>query len=121
MDNVTDARAIKFLNEVARPLADVIAGLFAFGPAALAEYEAKGLATLFGLPANALTIEAVPNYAAITPLALIDGSPTDGRTPFINLELLAALRMVRFLASMGAADGGAASNLALKIAVNPRG
>lgn len=121
MDSVTDARAVKFVNERVRPLADLIAGLFAEGPAVLAEWEAKGLATLFGLPANALSIEAAPNYAAITPLALADGSPADGRTPFLNLELLAALRMVRYLAGLGAMDGGAAANLALKIAVNPRG
>ena len=121
MDNVIDARAIKFVNERVRPLADLIAGLFAHGPEVLAEYEAKGLATLFGVPATALTVDTPPDCTTIIPLGITDGSPADGRTPFLNLELLAALRMVRYLNGLGAQDAGAASKLALKIAVNPRG
>ena len=121
MDSVTDARAIKFANERLRPLADLTARLFAEAAAALAEYEAKGLAPLFGLPADALTIDAPPNYAAITPLAIADGSPADGRTPILNVEVLMSLRMEKFFGALGAQDGGAAMKLALKIAVNPRG
>lgn len=121
MDSVTDARAVRFANEKLRPLADLVAGLFMSGGATLAEYEAKGLAAVFGLPADALLSDAPPDYAKIVPLAIADGSPADGRTPVMNVELLAALRMVRYLAGLGAQDGGAAAKLALKISVNLRG
>ena len=110
---------LTFVNEVIRPLADLVAGIMDKPKAVLDTFASKGLAADFGFAESLVTQDAPlqgSDYAAITPAII----PTnDSRTPFSNIELLAFLRIVRFLGSALDADP-AAKLLIRKIAVNPR-
>lgn len=110
---------IRFCNEVVRPLADLVAGIMDKPKAVLDTFASKGLATDCGFAESLVTQDAAlqaSDYAAITPAMIPTG---DDRTPFSNIELLAFLRIIRFLGASLDADP-AAKLLIRKIAVNPR-
>lgn len=110
---------LSFVNEVIRPLADLVAGIMDKPKAVLDTFASKGFAADCGFADSLVTQDApleLADYGAITPEVI----PTnDSRTPFSNIELLAFLRIVRFLGAALDADP-AAKLLIRKIAVNPR-
>lgn len=110
--------AIKFVNEKVRITAKKLAELMVTVREFIQELDADML--------NLLQIDSVmfnkvedltnEDYASISLDLYSDGSPTDGRRPLTNAEVLAWLRIIRFLYNVGTADNERVERIARKIA-----
>lgn len=103
MPDITNPQAVRFANEVIRPLADAYAQLYFRTQAVAAEWVAQNIGGI------------IPNTAD----TIIDGSAQDGRAQITGADVnLFAGQAVAFLAD---ADANAKLKLKtmLRIAVNP--
>lgn len=113
----------KFLNEVLRPEADRLAGIVRRPADFLAEWAAKGIGPLLGVPDELLTRETplLPqDYATVDGTPLDDGRAAEGVVQLSAREVLAFYRIYRSLAAQLAADPHVEA-VARRIAINPRG
>jgi hypothetical protein len=114
-----NADTTRYVNEVIRPTADRVAGLMLLPKEVIDVFLAKDLAADLGFAESLVTREEpleLADYGAITPAIIQSG---DDRTAISNIEVLAFLRIIRFLGAALDADP-AAKQLVRKIAVNPR-
>lgn len=99
---ITDAQAIKFSNERARPLADRLCQLYFYSKALVAEFDANGLNKLF---ADSEVVD--------------DGSDKDGRHPIIGLDVKTVVDLSRQYITDFESGVNAKLDSSLKVAVNP--
>lgn len=103
MADITNPQAVRFANEVIRPLADAYAQLYFRTQAVAAEWAAQNIGAL------------IPN----TPDVVVDGSALDGRPQITGTDVnLFAAQAVAFIADADA-NGKVKLNTMLRIAVNP--
>lgn len=115
---IDNPNAVKFANERVRVTARLLAELVNTVRAFDLELD-EPLAGVLGVPWDLVTqLEDLTNedYGTVSPDVYADGSPGDGRRTLTNVELLAWVRVIKFLSRLAAADDGRVERLARKIA-----
>lgn len=115
--------AIKFVNEKVRVTARKLAELMVTVREFIQELDTDMLNLLQIDPVMFNKAEDLTNedYASISLDLYQDGSPGDGRRPISNAEVLAWLRIIRFLYNVGIADNERVERIARKIAFAQQG
>lgn len=103
MPDITSPDIVRWANEKARPLADLVAGAFQGMMLYAQAWDSKGLG------------QVVPNDSSV----IVDGSEFDGRTPITGSDLHELKVLVDDLVAMGVGENSRIP-VVLKVAVNPR-
>lgn len=103
MTDITDPAAVRWSNERARPLADLVAGAFQGMVLYAQAWDSKGMGSL------------IPDDNSVVD----DGSAVDGRTPITGHDLHELRALVTDLVAMGAGQNSRMPTV-LKASVNPR-
>ena len=120
---ISNPIAIKFVNEKVRVTAKKLAELMVTVREFIQELDPQMLQTLGIDPAMFNKAEDLTDadYASISLDIYADGSEFDGRRPIANAEVLAWLRIIRFLYNVGISDNERVEKLARKIAFGQQG
>jgi len=102
MADITDPEAVRFCNEVIRPLADTATRYYYAALAAINVWEATGMAA------------KIPNAANV----VVDGSAQDGRSPITGAKVNGLKNHVAAMLADLQAGGNAKLNVLLQIEVN---
>lgn len=102
MPDITDPQAVRYCNEVIRPLADKATEYYYKAVAALNEWNANSLGTLITDTAD----------------TIIDGSATDGRTPITGAHVNNLVDHVQAMVTDLEANSNLKLNHLLRIEVN---
>jgi hypothetical protein len=107
MANITDAEAVRFCNEWARPAADRLAQRYYTAKALVNEWNARTMST------------KIPNTADV----IVDGSggAGDGRPGVTAAQITAIITRAQEIAADYEATSNAKLNTVLAVAVNPQG
>ena len=102
MADITNPEAVRFCNEVIRPLADVATRYYYAALAVVNEWEATGMAA------------KIPNTADV----VVDGSAQDGRSPITGAKVNGLKNHVAAMLADLEANANAKLNVLLQIEVN---
>lgn len=102
MADITDPEAVRYANEVIRPLADKATAYYYAALAAINEWTATGMAT------------KIPNTADV----IVDGSATDGRSPITGAKVNGLIGHVGTMVADLEANTNQKLNVLLQIEVN---